>query len=198
MATFQGHAALAKCLAAVETWPPLQIAAGCRLYRAAATTLRLGLVDPEQGGAEMMLAARAAATSTTPWGAIDIPPAPEDAMLDVVDDDAAAAATERLRWVALAHVPACTMTTKVIRAATSGWSPTRHWLHHAAVRAAAHTVVLVSERLRGSAKDDPGGGGGELLLPHMPAELWLLFAHFFRRSDWPVLPATAVHAAAAP
>jgi ankyrin repeat protein len=207
VATCRGHFALAKWLAAVETWSPLQITAGCRLYRAAAPTLRLGLVDPEQGGIEVMLAAGAAATSTAPWGEIAVPPAPEEALLDVNNAVAAAAAaaaaraeTERQRWDALAHVPACTLTTKFIRAATSGWSTTRHWLHHAAVRSAAHTLVLVSERLRRSAKDDPGGEGVELLLPHMPAELasqlWLLFAHFLRRSDWPVLPATAVHAAA--
>ena len=68
VATAKGHFALAKWLTAVETWPPLQIAAGCRLYRAAAATLRLGLVDPEQAGLVAMLAARATATSTTPWG----------------------------------------------------------------------------------------------------------------------------------
>ena len=85
-------------------------------------------------------------------------------------------------------MPACTLTTKFIRAATSGWSPTRHWLHHHAVRAAVHTLVLVSERCRRLASD---GGAGELLLPHMPAELWLVFAHFFRRSDWPVVAAAA-------
>jgi hypothetical protein len=88
----------------------------------------------------------------------------------------------------LAHVSACTSTTRFIRAATSGWSTTRHWLHHAAVRTAVHTLVLVSERRRRLAKD---ADEGELLLLHMPAELWLLFAHFFRRSDWPVGAAAA-------
>jgi hypothetical protein len=190
VAAAQGHAALAKWLAAVETWPPLQIAAGCRLYRAAATTLRLGLVDPEQGGVEMMLAARATATSTTPWDVIAIPPAPEEALLDVADDAAAAAAAaaERQRFITLAHVPACTLTTRFFRAATSGWSPTRPWLHGAAGRAAVHMLGVVSERLRRSAKD---GVGDALLLPHMPAELWLVFAHFFRRNDWPVATAAS-------
>ena len=41
----QGLDALAKWLSAVETWTPLQIAAGCRLYSAATTALRFGLID---------------------------------------------------------------------------------------------------------------------------------------------------------
>jgi ankyrin repeat protein len=102
VATFRGHFALAKWLAAVETWPPLQIAAGCRLYRAAATALRLGLVDPERGGMNAMLAARAAATSVTPWGAIVVPAAPDEALLDDDDDAAAVVEAERRRFVTLA------------------------------------------------------------------------------------------------
>ena len=93
-------------------------------------------------------------------------------------DGDAGAHLERHHWVALAHVPACTLTTKFIRAATSGWSTTRHWLHHAAVRTAVHTLVLLSERLRRLAQDDE-----ELL----PAELWLVVARFFCRSDWPAV-----------
>jgi hypothetical protein len=59
------------------------------------------------------------------------------------------------------------------------------------VRTAVHTVVLVSERLRRYAA--AGGRGGavalttpSLTLPHMPPELWLEFASFFRRSPWAV------------
>jgi ankyrin repeat protein len=197
LAAHMGHAALAKWLDAAEILPPLQIAAGCRLYRAATTILRLGLVDPEQGGVKAMLAARVAAASTAPWGEIYVPYAPEEVVLDGDDAFAVAVAAravaERQHFVTLAHVPVCTLTNKFIRAATSGWSTTQHRLHHIAVRNAVHTLVLVSERRRREAKDEDGGE----LLPHMPAELWLVIARFFRRSDWPV-GAGAVHAAAAP
>jgi hypothetical protein len=42
----------------------------------------------------------------------------------------------------------------MVLAATSGWSTTRHWLHHAAVRTAVHTLLLVAERLYRQAREE--------------------------------------------
>ena len=136
-----------------------------------------GLIDPEQGGVEAMLAARAAATSNTSWGEIHVPAATDEGLLDAAAHEAAAQEAERHRFLALAHVLACTLTTTFVRTATSGWATVQHWLHHATVRTAVHTLVLVSERLRQVTKDDD-----EVL----PPELWLVVARFFRRSDWPM------------
>jgi len=91
--------------------------------------------------------------------------------------------------IALAHVPTCYRTTRLIRAATSGWSAARHWLHHKNVRTAAHTVMLASERLRRSALTAGGAAAATtemqgMVLPHMPPELWLACMRFFLRSDW--------------
>jgi hypothetical protein len=97
------------------------------------------------------------------------------------------AEAKRRRLVALAHVPICTFTTRLVRAATSGWSTAWHWLHHIAVRTAVHNVVLVSERLHRNPPATTAQG-----LPHMPPELWLVIARFFRRSDWSVVGG-AVH-----
>ena len=95
-----------------------------------------------------MLAARAAATSNTSWGEIHVPAATDEGLLDAAAHEAAAQEAERHRFLALAHVPACTLTTTFVRTATSGWATAQHWLHHATVRTAVHTLVLVSERLR--------------------------------------------------
>jgi ankyrin repeat protein len=173
------HSALAAWFAAVDTWSPLQIAAGCRLFRAATTAVKLGVVDPEQGGVGAMLAARATAETVTPWGAFDS----EDESL-----------------VSLVHVPLCPGTTKFVRAVTSGWSASRHWLHHSNVRSAVHTIVLVAQRRLQHAKstvsDESAPPPPTLtaavptkVLPHMPPELWLEFARFILRSDWPVMAA---------
>jgi hypothetical protein len=190
IATANGHAALAKWLNAVEAWAPLQIAAGCRLYTAASTALRLGLVDPEQGGVGAMLATRAPAASTAPWGVIIVPPTPDEAVA-VPDFDpfiAMAAEAARQRVVALAHVPTCALANKFFRAATSGWSITHHWLHHTTVRNTVHTLALVSERLHQQAAATSVCTTA-LGLPDMPPELWLAIAHFARRSDWQVVVA---------
>jgi hypothetical protein len=175
----QGYVAVVKWLDAIRPWRPLQIAAGCRYYTAAAAALKLGLIDPEQGGIVAMLASRATAASTTPWGKIEVQP-PKEALSEDEEDDLelpqeAERQRQRHRLAALAHVPACPFTTKFVRAATSGWSTTRHWLHHAALREAVHTVLLLAERLRRQ------GAVGEVP-PHMPPELWLVFACFFLRS----------------
>jgi ankyrin repeat protein len=159
-ATERCRTTVAKWLAAVEAWSPLQMAAGCRFRTATTTAVKLGLVDPEQGGVGAMLAARSTAASTAPWGEMD----PAQEALEV-----------------LAHVPHCPLTTRLVFAATSGWSATNHWLHHANVRAAVHTVLLASERLRQQATSSE-----HEVLPHMPSEMWLLFMRFLRRSDWKV------------
>ena len=119
----------------VEMWSPLQIAAGCRLHSPATTAVRLGLVDPEQGGVRAMLAARSTAGSTTPWGLI---------------------APEQIELAELAGSDVCQPTLEMVRAVTSGWSASRHWLHHTNVRTAVHVLLLVSDRLRRQARHSAG------------------------------------------
>jgi hypothetical protein len=163
------HFVLAQWLDIVQLWAPLRIAAGCRMHADSTTALRLGLVDPEQGGVSDMLAARATAASTTPWGLINPKQLENGDVVEEGGDDHQALA-------GLVHVPICPSTAQFVRAATSGWSASRHWLHHRCVRIAVHVVLLVSERLRQMEA-----------LPHLPPELWLLFARFLRRRDWPVM-----------
>jgi ankyrin repeat protein len=203
-----GWVVLSKWLAAVKAWSPLQIAAGCRLYRVATTALKLGLIDPEQGGVGAMLAARAVSTSNAPWGTLDAPGyIANNHLPDLVD-----AATEvgKKHLVTLAHAPSCTFTAKFIRAATSGWSATRHWLHHPTVRTVVHTVLLVAERLHQEAHavrstasvaassvegTHPNINAAAIVpttddaFPQVPSELWLAIMRFFLRSDWLHTPA---------
>jgi hypothetical protein len=154
-----------------EKWSPLRIAAGCRLHNTAVRAIKLGLVDPEQGGVREMVAARAAAASTAPWGAMD---------------------PEKEELATLAHARVCLRTEVAVRAVTSGWSATRHWLHHTTIRTAVHAVLSIAERLRRQAAP-PEEGWAEasqanpLLLPQLPPELWFVIMRFFLRCDWPVL-----------
>lgn len=42
----------------------------------------------------------------------------------------------------------CRRTIKLVIAAFKGWSPSRHWLYHAGVRRAIHTLLLIAQRLQ--------------------------------------------------
>ena len=42
----------------------------------------------------------------------------------------------------------CRRTITLIIAAFKGWSPSRHWLYHAGVRRAIHTLLLIAQRLQ--------------------------------------------------
>ena len=88
----------------------------------------------------------------------------------------------------------CRITTKLVIAATKGWSHARHWLHHDGVRTAVHAVLDVTERLlRLSHKHQLAGAGtrstrasteAAAALPTIPPELWLFIMSFFQRSWW--------------
>ena len=47
-----------------------------------------------------------------------------------------------------APLPVCQATLRLARAALAGWSPTRHWLHHARHREVVVTVMQIAERFR--------------------------------------------------
>ncbi len=80
--------------------------------------LKLGRMDPDNTQPWSQLAL-ARATSTTP--------------------------PTELPWQDAPDV--CQITVKLIKAATRGWAPTRHWLYHTGFRMAVRTVLQVSERL---------------------------------------------------
>jgi hypothetical protein len=176
IASSQGSPQIAEFFTAVAGWSGLQVAVGCRLHGEATAALRRGLIDPDGvGGAWEQMAVRATAKH---------PPA-------------------SLWWPL--PVPACSSSVAVAVQATSGWWPTRHWLHHCGVRTAVRAVLSVSERARSSPSitggvGGGGGGGGRNgglasggrqgvvvvlhALPILPPELWLFVMRFFLRAWW--------------
>jgi hypothetical protein len=165
--------------------PPqaLRIGAGARLHSALASALQRGWIDPDGAGVPALIAARATAANAAPWGTgVHV----------------------------LVRQPAvCRETIRLVRAATSGWAPASHWLHHTAVRTAVHTVLLVTERLvriadAGMSRTDvssprESGISGEtevepadanasmpMWLPELPPELWCVVLGFILREDWNV------------
>ena len=105
--------------------------------------------------------------------------------------------------------PFCRATLSLVMAATRGWSPHWHWLHHGGVRDIVHEVLLVAQRMqaiayqheytasvRGDAGGQGDGGGGgkvcnddgtsstENTTVSLPPELWLKWMGFLQRSWW--------------
>jgi ankyrin repeat protein len=168
-ATDQEHPALVGWFGAVKQWSPLRVAAGCRLHTSLTIQLKQGRMDPDATLAwSEMQLARA--TATTP-------------------------ATE-LPW---GDAPGlCSTTTKLIKTATRGWAPTAHWLHHANIRMAVRTVLLVSERLhvQSVAESVPSTHrrgrsatvAAAAFLPILPPEMWVAAVRFLLRRHWPVSP----------
>jgi ankyrin repeat protein len=168
------HLEVAEWLGAVAGWSPLRVAAGCRLPTPITTMLKLGRMDPDNTQPWSQLAL-ARATSTTP--------------------------PTELPWQDAPDV--CQITVKLIKAATQGWAPPRHWLYHAGVRTAVHTVLQVCERLyrehvsatpEKSNKQCRGRRGGatattdaKAVLPILPLEMWIVIMGFFLRRNWAML-----------
>ena len=75
-------------------------------------------------------------------------------------------------------LPVCAATVRLCRAAVSGWSPARHWLHHGGFRA-ARTLLHVHERVQRLV-----GAGEQGCLPYLPVELSLLMCAHLRRDDF--------------
>lgn len=142
-------------------WSPLRVAAYAKMYQHAASALKLGRIDPELD-------------SFTLWNKL---PEAEQTMsaADAVVADALA-----IRSLALSAHPPCLRTIDFVCAATSGWSPERHWLHHRTFRAAVHAVMLTNERLCRNAESNSSAD------PVLPPELWLHLLGFCLRQDWQV------------
>ena len=84
-----------------------------------------------------------------------------------------------------AGLPVCAVTVRLVRQAVSGWSPSRHWLHHGGFRAAVHTLLLVNERgwRLASATAAAEEEEEESHLP-LPVELWFVVCGGLRREDF--------------
>jgi ankyrin repeat protein len=168
------HVELAAWLEAVNQWSRLRMAAGCRFHTAVTIQLKQGRMDPDAtlSWTEMQLAYEAATSPATelPW---------------------------RDAW----HqgMP-CPLTAKLIKAATRGWAPTTHWMHHSNIRTAVCTVLLISERLHvEQALASPPPPALQPLpideetstadvLPILPPEMWLATLRFLLRRHWAVSP----------
>jgi hypothetical protein len=176
-AAAQDHHQLAAWLGAVAGWSQLRVAAGCRLHGPIATQLKQGRIDPDAQSWSLLALARA--TSTAP--------------------------PTELPWQDAAG--GCQITVKLIKAATRGWAPPRHWLYHAGFRMAVRTVLQVSERLhrqhavaspvegiarrRGrSAKAAAALVAVQHHLPILPPEMWMAIMSFFLRSNWALIQRT--------
>ena len=167
----RNQATFAAWLDAVASWPPLRVAAGCRLHRELATLLRQGRMDPDSLTIPEILAA--IATSTTQPAALPWDDAP----------------------------PVCKRTAALVADATRGWHRSTHWLHHVKVREAVFTVLVAADRLYTKAavpeeqrqqakRRRPTRAAAAAVLaivplPTLPPEIWLHCMGFVLRSWWP-------------
>jgi hypothetical protein len=93
----------------------------------------------------------------------------------------------------------CQITVKLIKAATRGWAPPRHWLYHTGFRMAVRTVLQISERLhrqhavvlpvertarRRGRSATAAAAVAVVHLPILPPEMWIAIMGFFLRSNW--------------
>ena len=89
-------------------------------------------------------------------------------------------------------LPPCTATSWLSKQVAAAWSPAAHELHHAEFRRHIHAVFLMSERLRRGHSVGPSicheGSLTYIILPVLPAELWMLVCQFFVPADWDALP----------
>jgi hypothetical protein len=170
-ATNAGHLGFAAWLGAVAGWSPLRVAAGCRLHTPITTMLKQGRIDPD----------------AQPWS-----------QLALARATSATLPTE-LPWQDAPDV--CQITVKLIKTATRGWAPPRHWLYHIGFRMAVCTVLQVSERLhrqhalvlpvdrtarrRGRSATTPTAVA-VVHLPILPPEMWIVIMGFFLRRNWAV------------
>lgn len=158
-----GHTHIADWLNATFGWSPLRIGAGCRMHADIAAALKAGEMDPDEQCTTGQLQAAITTANATPG---------------------------TLGW---ADAPAvCQETTKLVVAATKGWGPTRHWLHHTGVRAAVCSVLVMSERMHRSSTVGAGKSSSRsrstralsAALPLLPPEMWLHIMSYFQRSWW--------------
>jgi hypothetical protein len=106
--------------------------------------LQQGRFDPDAYGVKELMAVRAAAGTATPW---------DGAATSCSGAKGAASSSETVpaehgsSKICFEVVPVCGVTVKLVQAATRGWSPATHWLHHTKFKVWVHTILLVSERL---------------------------------------------------
>jgi ankyrin repeat protein len=162
------HKELAAWFGAMAGWSQLRVAARCRLHAAVADQLKRGRIDPDM----------------LPWSE-----------LASARETSATASTD-LPWGDAPDV--CQITVKLIKAATQGWAPTAHWLHHTNIRTTVRTVLLVSERLhvQSVAESVPSTRrrgrsatvAAAAVLPILPPEMWVAVLRFLLRRHWSVPP----------
>ena len=170
-----------------QGWSPLRVGASCRMHADIAVALNIGEMDPDADSTPAEMMAAVAAAKAVP-ASLGLP----------------------------AELGICPITTKMVIAATRGWGPRRHLLHHVLVRKAVHATLLVSQRLvrrndaeRVAAENSchgVGTGAGDVSasadseaaevsdqelaameqLPLLPPELWIFIMGFFQRSWWDV------------
>ena len=158
-----GHNHIADLLNITFGWSPLRIGAGCRMHADIAAALKAGEMDPDEQCTTGQLQAAIITANATP---------------------------ETLGWADALAV--CQQTTKLVVAATKGWGPTRHWLHHTGVRAAVYSVLVMSERMHRSSTVGAGKSSSRsrstraltTALPLLPPEMWLHIMSYFQRSWW--------------
>ena len=182
-------------------WSPLRVAAACKLHRVIVDGLRYGRITPDAHGLQEHYRVRETARflNPLPFGPTLhesrwlLPPGGEHGADDDEDDE-----------------EACSTTLKVgglVAAATSGWSPITHQLHHKGVRDAVHTLLLIAERLwqlhasaadkepgsstgtnTGTGSDGSDGSDGSASMGGMPSdlppEIWRLALSFVLRQWW--------------
>lgn len=173
------HPKVAAWLNAVSGWSPLQVAAGCRLYKDAAVALRQGRIDPDDPATtsvkdimKVIATTKAGPAAMLPWGG-------------------------RRRLEAR---PVCKHTAKLVAAAVRGWHRTTHWLHHRKVRKVVFTVLGVAGRLeakdalplpppkppRRTTRAAAAEAEAVAVLPVIPIEMWFYAMSFIKRSWWKV------------
>ena len=169
-----GNAAVHAYLSIVQGgWPVLRMAAESRLSEDLEFMVLEGRLDPDDMSIPEILASRFTACSTDPLGVhrSDL----MDQKLPVplhhhpLDDEARLHFSEHLMdfFRQQAPTPVCRITSKLVKDLTNGWFPRTHRYHNAALRAAVHTMMLISERLHQQSQEcaiesggDAGGDGG--------------------------------------
>lgn len=184
-----GNLAVHAWLCIVQRWTPLRFAAGARLHADLQFVAAAGLLDPDDISVEEVLAARYTAGSTDPFGfkRQDLLAFDDGNGYDGGGGSGGGGSSRRSRssmpvpprhhyplnrearqhfrpGLLLEHVPTeptpvCRITQKLVNNLTRGWSTRSHWYHNAGVRAAVHTLMLISERLHRQVHD-PGEVGG--------------------------------------
>ena len=199
-ATTEQNADAVRWLQAVEGWSPLRVAVAAFMPEAAAVALRLGAVDPDAfagggggggGSVQELLAVRALATllTSSSGASRSVAPPPShfevhQVNFEVHQVNRSLVSAGKARGVGPQRRRA---TASLARAASIGWAPPTHWLHHSSFRRSVFTVLLTSERLRRAAyhPDHPDAGStAPPPPPLLPAELWLVILGFCLRSWW--------------